>query len=147
MLRATLIGVLVVIAAAHSFFFGYWMLRFGLPLTLSHLGVRSSQEIFEQHDPYRVVRSFLRERMLRGQIESIVLVGEQVSPPSRFDLEVYYELYPYQPTKVAMGSPELEQLLREASAGGAFISVVPLAVQESAYSLEQNDDTYIYVRR
>ncbi|MDP2587426.1 MAG: hypothetical protein Q8P33_01455 [bacterium] len=145
--RHLLAVIVVIIAGVHALLFGYWMVRTALPLTLSQAGIKPAQEIFDQHDPYQAVRSFLSQRKKSNQLAGLVLVGERVSPPSRFDLEVYYELYPVLPIKVARGSNELAGLVKNAQRHDAFISDSVLELDPTEFDLIAGQDAHIYIKR
>lgn len=144
-------SALVIIAFVQVILFGMWFVQTGLPLVLTHVGDWSSEQIFLHNDPYREVRAFLRERLRRGDsLDSIVLVADQVSPPTRFDLEVYYELYPVLPKKVAIGSEELASAVRVAKTGTAFIvngEATELATRSEQFEVRQGAGYLIYIAR
>ncbi|MFO0705026.1 MAG: hypothetical protein U0517_03645 [Candidatus Andersenbacteria bacterium] len=142
------ITILAVIATVNGLLFLYWVQRTAYPTTLSKTGQYSAEQIFNQNDPYYTVRRFLRQHTkVAQQADTIVLVGEQVDPPSRFDLEVYYELYPVLPKKVAVGSTELQAELTQAQPGTAFISETELTLPSRQYTKTIGEGCFIYVRQ
>ena len=143
-----LITGLAVIAVVHVFLYCVWLERIAFPTTLSKTHAKSAEQIFNSQDPYYTVRSFLRRYVRASRdLEAIVLVSTQVQPPTRFDLEVYYELYPVTPTKVAVGSPELRDLVEDAKKGTVFISDTALTLDQDLFKTTVAEQAFIYERQ
>jgi len=143
-----LVTGLAVIAAVHAFLYFVWFERIAYPTTLSKTHVQSAEQIFNSQDPYYTVRTFLRRYVRANRdLGAIVLVSTQVQPPTRFDLEIYYELYPKTPTKVAVGSPELQALVETAQKGTVFISDTSLALDQTIFKTTAAEQAFIYERQ
>ncbi len=146
-IRILLATGLALVAAVQALLYLYWFERVAYPLTLQWTEIKSAEQIFNQRDPYYTVRKYLREHVRNSQRPpQVVLVGETVAPPSRFDLEVYYELYPKLPKKVVAGSPEFTGAVARAKTGAAFISEQKLALDPAQYKEIVGEQYYIYVR-
>lgn len=139
---------LTVVAIVHGLLYLYWLQRVAYTTTLSQTGIKSAEQIFNSQDPYYTMRKFLRQHVRAGKdARTLVLVGESVRPPSRFDLEVYYELYPQLPRKVAVGSPELARSVESARSGTAFISEPALSLDPERFTTLVGEQYFIYVRK
>ncbi len=147
-LRAILFSMLTIIAVVHTSLYFYWIAHTAYPNTLSLVVRVSSAEILSRHDSFHRLREFLRSRSEQSLgYESVSVVGHSALAPSRFELEVMYEMYPKLPSILRFDTSELQRELSQAQKGTAFISEMPLQLSTSDYEIINGEQYFIYVHR
>lgn len=134
--KKIVLPIATAVALVHVTLYGYWFYRSALPTLRQAV----------RQDGYDTLHSFLREtpRTVDGRKTRFVLVGTRTEFPSRFEQEVYYELYPEVPSKYELDGAAIAEVLGTFEKGDTVLAETKLDLEPKQFIEVPGESYFIY---